>query len=66
MKKIIALLSAAMLSAASVTAFAAEINESTDSKQADVTISTSVAPAYTVSIPLNANVAFNALFGVEE
>lgn len=61
MKKIIALLSAAtMLSAASVTAFAAEITESTDPKQADVTISTSVAPAYTVSIPVNANVAFNA------
>lgn len=61
MKKIIALLSAtAMISAASVTAFAAEITESTDPKQADVTISTSVAPAYTVSIPVNANVAFNA------
>lgn len=61
MKKIIALLSAAtMLSAASTAAFAAEITESTDPKQADVTISTSIAPAYTVSIPVNATVAFDA------
>ena len=61
MKKIISLLSAAaMLSAVSVTAFAREITESKGSRKADVTISTSVAPAYTVSIPLNANVAFNA------
>ncbi len=61
MKKMIAFLSAAaIVSAVSVTAFATDANEqSTNSRKSNVTISTSVAPAYMVSIPANTTVAFN-------
>lgn len=62
MKKIIAVLSAAALvSAVSVTAFAADVNGSaTESRQTDVTVSASISPAYIVSVPANTSVAFNS------
>lgn len=57
MKKIIALaLALLMVATMSVTAFAAD----TDTKTTDATITTSIAPTYTVTIPANTNVAFNA------
>ena len=55
MKKLFALiLTVAMLSSLSVTAFA----ENTTGGDADIT--TSIAPTYTVTIPADVNVAFNA------
>lgn len=62
MKKVIsvALVSALALSA-SVTAFAATITQDTsDPKTTDTVISTSVKPTYTVTIPADVNVPFNA------
>lgn len=57
MKKIIALaLALLMVATMSVTAFAAD----TDTKTTDTTITTSIAPTYTVTIPANTNVTFNA------
>ena len=43
-----------------VTAHAIEINQGSSSQQADVEVTTSVGPTYTVSIPANTTVAFNA------
>lgn len=62
MKRITAfLLSAVFAAAVSVTAVSAEPNEQTpEARKSEVTISTSVAPTYIVSIPANTNVAFNA------
>lgn len=62
MKKLTALvLTMALALSLSVTAFAAEINQGSDPKTADVTVTTSIAPTYTVTIPANTNVTFNTL-----
>lgn len=45
----------------SVTAFAAEINQGSEPKTADVTVTISIDPTYTVTIPANTNVTFNTL-----
>lgn len=61
MKKIITLaLAAAMALSASATAFAAEINQDSNPKTTNATITTSIAPTYTVTIPADVDVAFNA------
>lgn len=61
MKKLIALILALVLALSlSVTAFAAEISQDSDPKTADVTVTTSIDPTYTVTIPANVDVAFNA------
>ena len=61
MKKLLAaLLSIALFASISATAFAAEINQDSNPKTATATIKTSVAPKYTVSIPADVTVAFNA------
>ncbi|MGN0442589.1 MAG: hypothetical protein ACI4FO_07775 [Acutalibacteraceae bacterium] len=61
MKKILAaLLSISILASVSVTAFAAEINQDSDPKTADAEITTSIAPTYTVTIPADVTVEFNA------
>lgn len=61
MKKIFALAIAAIMAlSASATAFAAEITQDSNPKTATATIKTSVAPKYTVSIPADVTVAFNA------
>ncbi len=61
MKKLIAFfITAVLLTAASTTAFAAEINQDSDLKTSQATVTTSIAPTYTVSIPENISVAFNA------
>lgn len=61
MKKLIAfLITAVLLTAASTTAFAAEINQDdSDPKTSQATVTTSIAPTYTVSIPEDVSVAFN-------
>lgn len=62
MKKLTALVLAIVLSLSmSVTAFAAGINQGSDPKTADVTVTTSIAPTYTVTIPADTNVTFNTL-----
>jgi len=43
-----------------VTAFAETVDQNSVSKTADVTLTTSIAPTYTVTIPASVNVAFNA------
>lgn len=61
MKKLTALvLTLALTLSLSVTAFAAEINQDSDQKSTDVTVTTSIDPTYTVTIPANTTVAFNA------
>ena len=61
MKKIIAsVLALSLLAAVSTTAFAAEINQDSDPKTSEAKITTSIAPTYTVSIPEDTSVAFNA------
>lgn len=61
MKKIFAIgLAAALLASLSVTAFAETVGQNSVSKTADVTLTTSIAPTYTVTIPASVNVAFNA------
>lgn len=60
MKKLIAFLMAAvLLTAASTTAFAAEINQDSDPKTSEATVKTSIAPTYTVSIPESVKVSMN-------
>lgn len=60
MKKIVTLvLSTVMALSFSATAFAAEINQDSNPKSVKATISTMVAPTYTVSIPANITVGFN-------
>ncbi|MGN1473480.1 MAG: hypothetical protein ACI4WZ_05350 [Eubacteriales bacterium] len=62
MKKLTALaLTMALALSLPVTAFAAEINQGSDPKTADVTVTTSIAPTYTVTIPASTNVTFNTL-----
>lgn len=61
MKKFIASVLAVCAAASlTVTAFAASIAQDSDPKASDVTISASVAPTYTVTIPANVTVPFNA------
>ena len=60
MKKWIAmLLTLALALSLSVTAFAAEINQDSDPKKADVKVTTSIEPTYTVTIPEDVQVTFN-------
>lgn len=67
MKKLTALVLAIVLTLSlSVTAFAAEINQGSDPKTANVTVTTSIDPTYTVTIPADVQVTFNetsATFG---
>lgn len=61
MKKWIALfLTLALTLSLPVTAFAAEINQDSDPKTADATVTTSIEPTYIVTIPGNVQVEFNA------
>lgn len=61
MKKSIAILLTLILTLSlSATAFAAEIKQDSDPKTADVEVTTSIEPTYTVTIPSNATVEFNA------
>lgn len=61
MKKWIAmLLTLALALALSVTAFAAEIDQDSDPQEADVKVTTSIEPTYTVTIPEDVQVEFNA------
>lgn len=61
MKKWIALfLTLALTVSLPVTAFAAEINQDSDPKTAKATVTTSIEPTYTVTIPGNVQVEFNA------
>ena len=60
MKKWIAMLLTLTLALSlSVTAFAAEINQDSDPKKADVKVTTSIEPTYTVTIPEDVQVTFN-------
>ena len=61
MKKLLAaLLSISILASVSATAFAAEITQDSDPKTINATITTSIAPTYTVTIPADVTVDFNA------
>lgn len=62
MKKLTAILLTSVLTLSlSSTAFAADINEADGSpKNTDVTVTTSIEPTYTVTIPANTTVDFNA------
>ncbi|MCI5727348.1 MAG: hypothetical protein MR274_07565 [Clostridium sp.] len=61
MKKILlTLLSITLLASVSVTVFATEINQGSEPKTVDTEITTSIVPTYTVTIPANVNVPFNA------
>ncbi len=61
MKKIIATVCALALTLSlSTTVFAAEIKQDSDNKTTNTTISTSIAPTYTVTIPADTIIAFNA------
>ncbi len=61
MKRIFAfVISAALLASLSVTAFAETVDQDSESKTSDVTLTTSIAPTYTVTIPANVDVTFNA------
>lgn len=60
MKKIIATICALALTLGlSTTAFAAEVNESSPEKNTDVTLTVSIAPTYTVTIPADTKIEFN-------
>lgn len=60
MKKWIALLlTLALALSLSVTAFAAEINQDSDPQEAEVKVTTSIEPTYTVTIPEDVQVTFN-------
>lgn len=61
MKKFTAIiLTLVLILSLSVTAFATEINQDSDPKTSDVTVTTSIEPTYTVTIPANTTVDFNA------
>lgn len=61
MKKLVSFALMLALSAAlSTTALAAEISETSKPQSSEVTVTTSISPTYTVSIPANTAVAFNA------
>ena len=60
MRKIIAfVLTACLISSMSLPAFAADINQGSNPKTVEVTLTTTVAPTYTVTIPANINITFN-------
>lgn len=60
MNKFLALvLALALALPLSVTAFATEINQDSDLKEADVTVTTTIEPTYTVTIPEDVQVTFN-------
>lgn len=62
MKKLFtAILSVCLIMALSVTAYASKIDQSSGSGSANVTVSTTIEPTYTVTIPANTSVTFNAL-----
>lgn len=62
MKKLIAfILTLAVVASMSVTAFAAQINQDSDPKSSDTVITTSIAPTYTVTIPADTKIDFNAV-----
>lgn len=62
MKKLTAItLVLALVLCLSASVFAAEVSEDSDSNQTDTEITTSIAPTYTVTIPANTAVTFNAL-----
>lgn len=62
MKKIWSIaLAAALTLCMGMTAFAAEVNESTEPKTVNTEITTSVAPTYTVTIPADTEIEFNAV-----
>ena len=61
MKKILSFtLALVMMLSATVIAFAATINQDSNPKTVDTEITTSIAPTYTVTIPADVNVSFNA------
>jgi hypothetical protein len=61
MKKLIATILALVLALSlSMTAFAATVDENSESKTVDTTISTTIDPTYTVTIPANLTVDFEA------
>ena len=61
MKKLLSFtLALVMMLSVSITAFAATIKQDSASKEANAVISTSIAPTYTVTIPADVNVSFNA------
>lgn len=61
MKKIMAaILTLALAAAATASAYATEINQDTKDKTVEVSISTSIQPTYTVMIPEDVPVTFNA------
>ncbi|MCI6388584.1 MAG: hypothetical protein MR823_05535 [Ruminococcus sp.] len=61
MKKLLSFtLALVMMLSVSVTAFAATINQDSNPKTVDTEITTSIAPTYTVTIPADVNVSFNA------
>lgn len=61
MKKITAILLTLILTLSlSATAFAAEINQDSDPKTTNVEVTTSIEPTYTVTIPSDTKVEFNA------
>lgn len=60
MNKFLALvLALALALPLSVTAFATEINQDSDPKEADVEVTTTIQPTYTVTIPEDVQVTFN-------
>lgn len=60
MRKIIAfVLTACLISSMSLPAFAADINQGSNPKTVEATLTTTVAPTYTVTIPANINITFN-------
>ena len=59
-KFITALLALVMVSVMSVSASAAAVDQDSDSKSADTAIKTSIAPSYTVTIPADTIIDFNA------
>lgn len=61
MKKILAsVLALTMLASVSTTAYAAQVNQNTEDKTVDSVITTSIEPTYTITIPEDVSVAFNA------
>lgn len=56
-----AILSVCLIMSLSVTAFASKIDQDSGSGSTNVTVSTSIDPTYTVTIPANTSVTFNAL-----
>ena len=61
MKKILSItLALVIMLSVSITAFAGTVDQDSNPKTSDAEITTSIAPTYTVTIPADVNVAFNA------